>query len=181
MIRSMRTIFQSSRARGMASSTVCNPIGATQAQLTAYVSRCQDSLPTCRSYGYIIWPWKVSHFQYCLQRPSQVTFPCSWASRVRAILRATRTHAVNLATFVALYKSAILLQRKLNSGKSRRLDTFVAGLIGGYIVFGDRNAINEQVSTAAYDRATSEIQTGRIICGVQSSCHFITTRIPTTQ
>ncbi len=73
---------------------------------------------------------------------------------MRAILRATRTHAVNLASFVALYKSAILLQRKLNNGKSRKLDTFVAGLIGGYVVFGDRNAINEQVSTVAYERVT---------------------------
>jgi peroxisomal membrane protein 4 len=69
----------------------------------------------------------------------------SWASRVRAILRATRTHAVNLASFVALYKSMMLIQRKLNNGKSRKLDTFFSGLIGGYLVFGDRNAINEQV------------------------------------
>lgn len=71
---------------------------------------------------------------------------CSWASRVRAILRATRTHAVNLASFVALYKTAMLIQKKLNNGKPRKLDTFIAGLIGGYVVFGDRNAINEQAS-----------------------------------
>lgn len=79
------------------------------------------------------------------------------ASRVRAILRATRTHAVNLASFVALYKSAILLQRKLNNGKSRKLDTFVAGLISGYIVFGDRNAINEQVVLYVVSRVVATL------------------------
>ncbi|KAG8859485.1 hypothetical protein FRB91_007671 [Serendipita sp. 411] len=39
----------------------------------------------------------------------------------------------------------MLFQRKLNNGKQRKLDTFFAGLLGGYVVFGDRTAINEQV------------------------------------
>jgi hypothetical protein len=39
----------------------------------------------------------------------------------------------------------VLLQRKLNGGKERTQDTFFAGLFGGYLVFGERNAINEQV------------------------------------
>jgi peroxisomal membrane protein 4 len=39
----------------------------------------------------------------------------------------------------------MLLQRKANGGKERGADTFIAGLIGGYIVFGDRSAVNEQV------------------------------------
>jgi peroxisomal membrane protein 4 len=38
-----------------------------------------------------------------------------------------------------------LLQKKINGGKERNVDTFIAGLIGGYIVFGERNAVNEQV------------------------------------
>jgi peroxisomal membrane protein 4 len=41
----------------------------------------------------------------------------------------------------------MLLQRKLNGGKGRPHDSFFAGLLGGYLVFGERNAINEQVST----------------------------------
>jgi peroxisomal membrane protein 4 len=60
-------------------------------------------------------------------------------------VRATRTHATNLATFVFLYKSMLLLQKKFNGGKVHKADTFIAGLIGGYIVFGDRNQVNEQV------------------------------------
>ena len=42
-------------------------------------------------------------------------------------------------------KLMMLLQKKSNGGKERSLDTFIAGLIGGYVVFGKRTAINEQV------------------------------------
>lgn len=78
-------------------------------------------------------------FMYCLPSMS------SWKSRLRLIYRSTRQHAFNLAKFVSIYKTLILLQKKMNSGKERNTDTFVAGLIGGYIVFGERNAVNEQV------------------------------------
>ena len=69
----------------------------------------------------------------------------SWKSRLRVIYRATRQHAFNLAKFVSIYKTFLLLQEKMNGGKQRDIDTFIAGLIGGYIVFGERNAVNEQV------------------------------------
>jgi hypothetical protein len=69
----------------------------------------------------------------------------SWQTRLKAIFRATNKHATNLAGFVAIYKILLLLQRKLNGGKQRTHDTFFAGLLGGYFVFGERNAINEQV------------------------------------
>ena len=42
----------------------------------------------------------------------------------------------------------LILQRALNKGKHRGLDTFFAGLVGGYIVFGERNPVNEQVRHA---------------------------------
>lgn len=73
----------------------------------------------------------------------------SWQSRIRVIYRATKQHALNLAKFVSLYKSILLLQKKLNGGKERDTDTFIAGLIGGYFVFGERNAVNEQVCRLA--------------------------------
>jgi len=68
-----------------------------------------------------------------------------WNTRTRTILQATRAHATNLMKYVALYKALLLIQKKANGGKPRSFDTFFAGLVGGYIVFGDRNAINEQV------------------------------------
>ncbi|KAI0094588.1 peroxisomal membrane protein 4 [Irpex rosettiformis] len=68
-----------------------------------------------------------------------------WPSRIRTIFRATKTHALNLAKFVTLYKTLLLIQKKANGGKERSWDTFIAGLIGGYVVFGERSAINEQI------------------------------------
>jgi peroxisomal membrane protein 4 len=68
-----------------------------------------------------------------------------WNTRAKNIFRATKTHALNLAKFVTIYKTLLLLQKKVNRGKERQLDTFIAGLVGGYAVFGERNAINEQV------------------------------------
>jgi len=68
-----------------------------------------------------------------------------WQSRLRVIFRATKQHAFNLAKFVTIYKTLILLQKKANGGKPRNADTFLAGLIGGYIVFGERTAVNEQI------------------------------------
>jgi peroxisomal membrane protein 4 len=47
---------------------------------------------------------------------------------------------------VAIYKTCLLLQKTLAGGKQRAADTFFAGLIGGWMVFGERNAVNEQVS-----------------------------------
>jgi peroxisomal membrane protein 4 len=82
-------------------------------------------------------------------------FPCSsWPTRLKAIFRATKQHATSLCQFVTIYKALLLLQRKLNGGKERTHDTFFAGLFGGYLVFGERNAINEQV------RLFSHISTG---------------------
>ncbi|KAF9535529.1 Tim17/Tim22/Tim23/Pmp24 family-domain-containing protein [Crepidotus variabilis] len=68
-----------------------------------------------------------------------------WKSRAKVIYRASRQHAMNLAKFVSIYKSLLLVQKKLNGGKERDTDTFIAGLLGGYFVFGDRNAVNEQI------------------------------------
>ncbi|KAJ7597694.1 peroxisomal membrane protein 4 [Mycena floridula] len=68
-----------------------------------------------------------------------------WKTRMGHIFKATKQHSFNLAKFVSLYKTLLLIQRKTNNGKERSQDTFIAGLLGGYIVFGDSSAVNEQV------------------------------------
>ncbi|GAA5964385.1 hypothetical protein JCM3765_006398 [Sporobolomyces pararoseus] len=65
--------------------------------------------------------------------------------RLRYVYKATKQHSLNLAKFVAIYKTCLLLQKTLAGGKQRSLDTFFAGLIGGWCVFGERNAVNEQI------------------------------------
>lgn len=68
-----------------------------------------------------------------------------WSQRINFVYSATKQHALNLCKFVSIYKTALLVQRWLAGGKERKADTFFAGLVGGGIVFGERNAVNEQV------------------------------------
>ncbi|KXN83570.1 Peroxisomal membrane protein 4 [Leucoagaricus sp. SymC.cos] len=79
----------------------------------------------------------------------------SWKDRARVIFKATKQHALNLAKFVALYKTFLLIQKKTNSGKTRSSDTFIAGLLGGYLIFGERNAVNEQIVLYVVSRVIS--------------------------
>lgn len=74
-----------------------------------------------------------------------LTVAFSWSQRARVIFKATKQHATNLAKFVTIYKTLLLVQRRANGGKEKSADSFLAGLVGGYLVFGDRTAINEQV------------------------------------
>ncbi len=43
-------------------------------------------------------------------------------------MTATKTHALNLAKFVTLYKTLLLLQKKANGDKARSGHTFIAGM-----------------------------------------------------
>ncbi|KAM0787468.1 hypothetical protein ACM66B_003545 [Microbotryomycetes sp. NB124-2] len=69
----------------------------------------------------------------------------SFRKRAEFVFRATKQHAFNLAKFVSIYKTALLFQKNLGGGKQRSADTFFAGLVGGWFVFGDRNPVNEQI------------------------------------
>ncbi|GAA5855319.1 hypothetical protein JCM8547_009032 [Rhodosporidiobolus lusitaniae] len=70
----------------------------------------------------------------------------SWRHRLSYVYRATKQHSLNLAKFVAIYKTALLVQKWLaGGGKQRSMDTFWAGVVGGWTVFGERNAVNEQI------------------------------------
>jgi peroxisomal membrane protein 4 len=55
--------------------------------------------------------------------------------KFRFIFKATYQHSKNLALFVTIYKSLLVFQR-LIKGKENNLDSFFAGLVGGYVVFG---------------------------------------------
>ncbi|ELU14544.1 hypothetical protein CAPTEDRAFT_114139 [Capitella teleta] len=65
--------------------------------------------------------------------------------QVQAILEATYTHAKNLATFVFTYKTLTALLCEIES-KPREYHSFIAAFIGGYLVFGKYNKINEQIN-----------------------------------
>lgn len=72
------------------------------------------------------------------------------------IFKATRQHASNLARFALLYKSGCLLLKNLNGGKEDSSHTFLAGLFGGYWVFGHgrsaTSSVNQQIVIYVFAR-----------------------------
>lgn len=69
----------------------------------------------------------------------------SWKDKAYGIYNATHIHATNLAKFVFLYKSLTKLLAHIFKGNSQ-WHSFVAAFIGGYIVFGQFNKVNEQIN-----------------------------------
>lgn len=78
----------------------------------------------------------------------------SLEDKLRFIVKATYQHSRNLALFVTIYKSLLLAQRKLLTGDQveKAHHSFVAGLIGGYIVFGNNDNINNQIVLYLFSR-----------------------------
>lgn len=70
------------------------------------------------------------------------------------VLRATRMHALNLGRFTALYKFLSIALRQTyeacgGKGAVPKWHSFLAGLVAGNILFGERTPVNEQVSPNA--------------------------------
>lgn len=73
----------------------------------------------------------------------------TFQQKAQAIFKATRQHATNLAKFAFLYKSSMLALRTANGGKPAAAHSFLAGLLGGYTVFGQganaRSNVSQQI------------------------------------
>lgn len=73
--------------------------------------------------------------------------------KTKLVLKATKQHARNLASFAVVYKSAMITLRYLGPGgwgKEGPYDTFLAGLLGGYIVFArNPGPVSQQVSSSS--------------------------------
>ncbi|KAF1944059.1 peroxisomal membrane protein 4 [Clathrospora elynae] len=72
----------------------------------------------------------------------------SLRSKTTLVYKATRQHARNLGLFALVYKSCMLLLRHTSpTGKERHYDAFLAGLLGGYTVFGRtiHNSVSQQI------------------------------------
>lgn len=66
----------------------------------------------------------------------------------KGILEATFTHSKNLACFVFTYKTLTNLMAWCETHE-KQYQSFIAAFIGGYIVFGRYNKVNEQVGTGS--------------------------------
>ncbi|KAL1929689.1 hypothetical protein VTP01DRAFT_1827 [Rhizomucor pusillus] len=76
----------------------------------------------------------------------------SLQDKLRFVFRATKQHARNLGVFATIYKLTMFLQKKLNGDKEADIHPFIAGLVGGYFVFGENNSINQQIVLYVFAR-----------------------------
>ncbi|KAH7408236.1 Tim17/Tim22/Tim23/Pmp24 family-domain-containing protein [Phaeosphaeria sp. MPI-PUGE-AT-0046c] len=76
-------------------------------------------------------------------------------SKCLLVYKATRQHARNLGLFALVYKSAMIFLRHTSpTGKERHYDSFIAGLLGGYTVFGRtiHNSVSQQIVIYVFAR-----------------------------
>lgn len=85
-----------------------------------------------------------------------------WKDRLKFIYKITRQHSLGLAKYAGLYKAIVVMLRSLNGGKpfAHSVETFVGGAVGSWAVFGERNAVNEQVRTLSDRHAQSSPEKG---------------------
>eukprot|EP00842_Homolaphlyctis_polyrhiza_P005030 jgi/Hompol1/5528/HPOL_004500-RA len=69
----------------------------------------------------------------------------------RQILKLTYQHSRNLAYFVTIYKTLMLLQARVK-GFEHNADSLIAGIIGGYLVFGENTPVNNQIVLYLFSR-----------------------------
>ena len=92
-----------------------------------------------------------------LSTPAQLNICNSFRDKLKTIFKSTRQHARNLATFAVIYKTAMLFLRRLNPAqKEEAPHTFLAGLLGGYFVFGrgksGQSSVNQQIVIYVFAR-----------------------------
>lgn len=69
---------------------------------------------------------------------------CRFLEKIKTIVNLTKTHSINLAQFVAIYKTIMVLLRRSMSGE-RTWHALFAGGIGGYLIFSQDNNVNNQI------------------------------------
>jgi len=92
--------------------------------------------------------------------PALTRLVTSVREKAALIFRATRTHARNLAKFATIYKLTCMVLKNFGAtpGKEGPYDSFVAGLLGGYFVFGQRtrtgriSSVNQQIVVYIFAR-----------------------------
>ncbi|KAI1457439.1 peroxisomal membrane protein 4 [Annulohypoxylon moriforme] len=87
--------------------------------------------------------------------------PGTLAEKTSLVFRATRTHAQNLARFAVIYKLVCYVLKHWGAGRGKegKYDSLLAGLVGGYAVFGGRgkrsgkiSSVNQQIVVYVFAR-----------------------------
>ncbi|KAL3842191.1 hypothetical protein ACJMK2_020233 [Sinanodonta woodiana] len=71
--------------------------------------------------------------------------------KFKTIIEATFTHSKNLALFVFIYKSLMSLMEQIQF-KREQYHPFLAAFLGGYLIFGKYNKVNEQINLYVFSR-----------------------------
>ncbi|KAJ2968199.1 hypothetical protein NQ176_g9296 [Zarea fungicola] len=98
--------------------------------------------------------WGVNHQGSPLTLSGSMVFlfrSGSFKQKCQLVFRATKKHASNLARFATIYKLSMLALKRFGPtpGKEGPLDSFFAGLLGGYIVFGQRSPRTGKISSVS--------------------------------
>lgn len=91
----------------------------------------------------------LSHHYQSMNHKKPADPPNSVREKAWLIFRATRTHARNLAKFATIYKLTCLILKHFGPtpGKEGTHDSLIAGLVGGYMVFGRRSPRSGRISS----------------------------------
>ncbi|KAH8717895.1 hypothetical protein BB8028_0002g11580 [Beauveria bassiana] len=75
----------------------------------------------------------------------------TFRQKCQLVFRATKKHASNLARFATIYKLVLLALKHYGPtpGKEGPYDSFFAGLVGGYFVFGQRSPRTGKISSVS--------------------------------
>lgn len=102
----------------------------------------------------------------------------TFREKLKLVLKGTKTHARNLATFAFIYKSSMLALRNLNpsgAGKESRYDSFFAGLLGGYAVFGrNQTSVTQQIVIYVFARVALSLAKLSVEPNMHPLSHLIT-------
>ncbi|EGC44667.1 peroxisomal protein [Histoplasma capsulatum var. duboisii H88] len=94
------------------------------------------------------------------------------------VFKATRQHARNLSLFATIYKSTMIALKYIGPngwGKEGPYDTFVAGLLGGYLVFGkSRGSVSKQIVIYIFARVMLAMAKMSVEPGTHRLSHLIT-------
>jgi peroxisomal membrane protein 4 len=81
--------------------------------------------------------------------------------KARAIFKATTQHAKNLGLFALIFKTIRIIMRYLRQTDDG-LNTFVAGLVGGYFRFGENDPITSQINMYIMSRVIFGLANGLV-------------------
>ena len=68
-----------------------------------------------------------------------------YSNRLRLVLKQMFNHSRNLGLYVLIYK--LIANTLRNIGMQNGLDSIIAGLVGGYVAFGESKGVSGSVNT----------------------------------